>query len=62
VIFRADLDAVVGDRRYGLYIIENPDAGGVLLPVGPAGGATRGSGSPSAASRSRTSRRRAASS
>jgi 2-polyprenyl-6-methoxyphenol hydroxylase-like FAD-dependent oxidoreductase len=35
VIFRADLDAVVGDRRYGLYIIENPDAGGVLLPVGP---------------------------
>ncbi|MBV9922944.1 MAG: FAD-dependent monooxygenase, partial [Pseudonocardia sp.] len=34
VIFRADLDPVVGDRRYGLYIIENPDAGGVLVPVG----------------------------
>lgn len=34
VIFRADLEPVIGERRYGLYIIENPDAGGVLLPVG----------------------------
>jgi 2-polyprenyl-6-methoxyphenol hydroxylase-like FAD-dependent oxidoreductase len=34
VIFRADLDPVVGDRRYGLYAIEHPEAGGVLLPVG----------------------------
>jgi FAD binding domain-containing protein/aromatic ring hydroxylase-like protein len=25
---------VIGDRRYGLYIVEHPDAGGVLLPVG----------------------------
>jgi 2-polyprenyl-6-methoxyphenol hydroxylase-like FAD-dependent oxidoreductase len=34
VIFRADLDPVIGDRRYGLYIIEHPEAGGVLVPVG----------------------------
>lgn len=34
VVFRADLDPVIGDRRYGLYVIEHPDAGGVLLPAG----------------------------
>jgi 2-polyprenyl-6-methoxyphenol hydroxylase-like FAD-dependent oxidoreductase len=34
VIFRADLDPVIGDRRYGLYIVQHPDAGGVLVPVG----------------------------
>ena len=34
VIFRADLDPVIGERRYGLYAITHPDAGGVLLPVG----------------------------
>jgi putative polyketide hydroxylase len=34
VIFRADLDPVIGDRRYGLYIVEHPEAGGVLVPVG----------------------------
>ena len=34
VVFRADLDPVVGDRRYGLYVIEHPGAGGVLVPAG----------------------------
>ncbi len=34
VTFRADLDPVIGDRRYGLYIIENAEAGGLLLPAG----------------------------
>ena len=34
VIFRADLDAVIGDRRYGLYIVDNPESGGVLVPAG----------------------------
>ena len=34
VIFRADLDPVIGDRRYGLYVVEHPEAGGVLVPVG----------------------------
>src|SRR5690349_6428919 len=34
VIFKADLDPVVGDRRYGLYIVEHAEAGGVLVPVG----------------------------
>ena len=54
VIFRADLGPVVGDRRYGLYAITHPDAGACWCPSATAGGATGGSGSPSAASRSPT--------
>jgi putative polyketide hydroxylase len=34
VLFEAPLDAVVGDRRYPIYLIEHPDAGGVLVPSG----------------------------
>ena len=34
VIFTADLEPVIGERRYGLYMIEHPEAGGVLVPVG----------------------------
>ena len=63
VIFRADLDPVIGDRRYGLYIDREPRRG-------RRAGARRrrplvlrrGSGSPSAASRPPTSRRSDASS
>jgi putative polyketide hydroxylase len=32
--FRADLDAVIGWNRHGLYAIEHPEAGGVLVPLG----------------------------
>lgn len=34
VEFRAPLTDVVGDRRYGLYVITHPDARGVLAPRG----------------------------
>jgi putative polyketide hydroxylase len=34
VIFQADLDPVVADRRHGLYAITHPEAGGVLVPAG----------------------------
>jgi 2-polyprenyl-6-methoxyphenol hydroxylase-like FAD-dependent oxidoreductase len=34
LLFRADLDAVVGENRHGLYVIEHPDAEGVLVPMG----------------------------
>jgi 2-polyprenyl-6-methoxyphenol hydroxylase-like FAD-dependent oxidoreductase len=34
VLFRADLDPFVDDRRHFLYNIEHPDAAGVLLPAG----------------------------
>jgi 2-polyprenyl-6-methoxyphenol hydroxylase-like FAD-dependent oxidoreductase len=34
VVFTADLEPVIGERRYGLYMIEHPEAGGVLVPVG----------------------------
>ena len=34
VEFTAALGSVVGDRRYGLYVVTNPDANGVLAPRG----------------------------
>ena len=34
VLFHAPLWEVVGDRRFGLYVITHPEAGGVLVPVG----------------------------
>src|SRR5205085_6810839 len=34
VLFRAPLWHLVGDLRYGLYVIERPGAEGVLLPAG----------------------------
>ena len=34
VLFEAPLDEVVGDRRYGIYFIQHPEAGGVLVPNG----------------------------
>jgi putative polyketide hydroxylase len=34
VLFEAPLGAVVGDRRYGIYFIQHPEAGGVLVPNG----------------------------
>lgn len=34
VEFRAPLGTVVADRRYGLYVLTNPDASGVLAPRG----------------------------
>ena len=37
VEFRAPLAGVVGERRYGLYVIIHPDAEGVLAPRGPTG-------------------------
>jgi putative polyketide hydroxylase len=33
--FRAPLTELVGDRRFGLYVITNPDAGGVMVTRGP---------------------------
>jgi 2-polyprenyl-6-methoxyphenol hydroxylase-like FAD-dependent oxidoreductase len=35
VLFRADLDASVGDRRYSIYAIGHERAAGLLLPFGP---------------------------
>lgn len=32
VLFEAPLAEVVGDRRYGIYFIQHPEAGGVLVP------------------------------
>jgi putative polyketide hydroxylase len=37
VLFEAPLDEVVGDRRYGIYFIQHPEAGGVLVPNGSRG-------------------------
>ena len=34
VLFRAPLGEVVGDRRYGIYFIQHPEAAGVLVPSG----------------------------
>jgi putative polyketide hydroxylase len=34
VLFEAPLDEVVGDRRYGIYFIQHPEAGGVFVPNG----------------------------
>jgi putative polyketide hydroxylase len=34
VLFEAPLGKVVGDRRYGIYLIRHPEAGGVLVPNG----------------------------
>jgi putative polyketide hydroxylase len=34
VLFEAPLRGVVGDRRYGIYFIQHPEAGGVLVPNG----------------------------
>ena len=34
VLFEAPLGEVVGDRRYGIYLIRHPEAGGVLVPNG----------------------------
>jgi putative polyketide hydroxylase len=35
VLFEAPLAEVVGGRRHGIYFIQHPQAGGVLLPNGP---------------------------
>jgi putative polyketide hydroxylase len=34
VLFEAPLADVVGDRRYGIYLIQHPEAGGVFVPNG----------------------------
>lgn len=34
VLFRAPLWDVLGDRRHGLYVITQPDAAGIFVPVG----------------------------
>jgi 2-polyprenyl-6-methoxyphenol hydroxylase-like FAD-dependent oxidoreductase len=34
VLFEAPLGEVVGDRRHGIYLIQHPEAGGVLVPNG----------------------------
>jgi putative polyketide hydroxylase len=34
VLFEAPLGKVVGDRRYGIYFVQHPEAGGVLVPNG----------------------------
>jgi putative polyketide hydroxylase len=34
VLFQAPLGEVVGGRRYGIYFIQHPEAGGVLVPSG----------------------------
>jgi putative polyketide hydroxylase len=34
VLFEAPLGKVVGDRRYGIYFVQHPDAGGVFVPNG----------------------------
>jgi putative polyketide hydroxylase len=34
VLFEAPLGDVVGDRRYGIYFIQHPEAGGVFVPNG----------------------------
>jgi len=34
VLFEAPLREVVGDRRYGIYFIQHPEAGGVFVPNG----------------------------
>jgi len=34
VLLEAPLSQVVGDRRYGIYFIQHPEAGGVLVPNG----------------------------
>jgi 2-polyprenyl-6-methoxyphenol hydroxylase-like FAD-dependent oxidoreductase len=34
VLFEAPLGEVVGGRRYGIYFIQHPEAGGVLVPNG----------------------------
>jgi 2-polyprenyl-6-methoxyphenol hydroxylase-like FAD-dependent oxidoreductase len=36
VVFRADLDPIVAERRSVLHWIEHPDAEGMMLPTGPA--------------------------
>jgi putative polyketide hydroxylase len=36
-LFEAPLAEVVGDRRYGIYFIQHPEAGGVLVPNGSRG-------------------------
>lgn len=35
VLFEAPLGEVVGGRRHGIYFIQDPEAGGVLVPNGP---------------------------
>jgi putative polyketide hydroxylase len=37
VLFEAPLADVVGDRRYGIYFIQHPEAGGVFVPNGSHG-------------------------
>jgi 2-polyprenyl-6-methoxyphenol hydroxylase-like FAD-dependent oxidoreductase len=34
VLFEAPLRELVGDRRYGIYFIEHPEAGGIFVPNG----------------------------
>jgi putative polyketide hydroxylase len=34
VLFEAPLGKVVGDRRYGIYFVQHPEAGGVFVPNG----------------------------
>jgi putative polyketide hydroxylase len=37
VLFEAPLGEVVGERRYGIYFIQHPEAGGVFVPNGAGG-------------------------
>jgi 2-polyprenyl-6-methoxyphenol hydroxylase-like FAD-dependent oxidoreductase len=37
VLFEAPLAEVVGDRRYGIYFIQHPEAGGLFVPNGARG-------------------------
>jgi putative polyketide hydroxylase len=37
VLFEAPLAEVAGDRRHGIYFIQHPEAGGVLVPNGAGG-------------------------
>ena len=37
VLFEAPLAEVVGDRRYGIFFIQHPEAAGILVPNGSHG-------------------------
>ena len=51
---------LLGDRRFGPYVITHPDAAGIIIRVSDDRWSTPGSGFPSAGSRRRTSPRNAA--
>jgi hypothetical protein len=60
-LFTANLDGMLGDRRFALYVITHPDATESSSGSATVGGASSGNGSPSADSHPRTSPRTAAS-